>query len=286
LQVDREMKEEIQAKQRALEARLRECGRLLVAYSGGIDSAYLAYVAHRVLGNDMLAVLADSPSLARSQYADALAFAEEHAIPRRVIETAELENPDYARNAADRCFHCKDELFTVLERLRADEGFAAVAYGMNLDDRGDFRPGQRAASEHGVVAPLLDAKLSKAEIRELAREAGLRVWDKPASACLSSRVEYGRPVTREALSAVERAEELLRELGFRIFRVRHHGEIARIEVAREEMAALFADGVLDRITGEFKAQGFKFVTVDLEGYRSGSMNPVLPVSQLIAAGGK
>ena len=173
-----------------------------------------------------------------------------------------------------------------MEELRAREGFAAVAYGMNLDDRGDFRPGQRAATEHGVIAPLLDAQLTKAEIRELAREAGLRVWDKPASACLSSRIEYGRPVTRDALFAVERAEELLRELGFRIFRVRHHGEIARIDVARDEIAALFANGVMERITGEFKTLGFKFVTVDLEGYRSGSMNSVLPVSQLISAGGK
>jgi len=280
------MTEESQAKQKALEERLRQCGRLLVAYSGGIDSAYLAFAAHRVLGRDMLAVLADSPSLARSQFADAVAFADEHGIPLRVIETAELDNPDYARNAADRCFHCKDELFTVMEDLRAKDGFAAVAYGMNKDDQGDFRPGQRAAREHGVVAPLLDAGLGKGEIRELAREAGLRLWDKPASACLSSRVEYGRPVTRETLGQVERAEDCLRNLGFRVFRVRHHGEIARIEVAHDEMAGLFAAGVLDRVTAEFKALGFKFVTVDLEGYRSGSMNSVLPVSELIAAGGR
>ncbi len=280
------MREEIQGKQRALEAKLRECGRLLVAYSGGTDSAYLAYVAHRVMGQEMLAVMADSASLARSQYADALVFAQEHGIPLRILETAELDNPDYARNAADRCFHCKDELFTVMEQLRESEGFAAVAYGMNKDDQGDFRPGQRAAKEHGVVAPLLDAGLSKAEIRELAREAGLRVWDKPASACLSSRIEYGRPVTREALGQVEQAEDLLHELGFRVFRVRHHGEIARIEVAREEMKALFEPGVLERVNQELKELGFKFVTVDMEGYRSGSMNAVLPVSQLISAGGK
>jgi uncharacterized protein len=281
-----EMNAELHNKQLALEARLRGCGRLLVAYSGGIDSAYLAYIAHAVLGRDMLAVLADSASLARSQYADALAFAQEQSIPLRIIETAEVDNPDYARNAADRCFHCKDELFTVMERVRASEGYGAVAYGMNQDDRGDFRPGQRAAVEHGVVAPLLDAELNKAEIRDLAREAGLRIWDKPASACLSSRIEYGRPVTRETLAMVETAEELLRESGFRVFRVRHHGDIARIEVAREEMPALFADGVLDRLNREFKALGFKFVTVDLEGYRSGSMNSVLPVSQLISAGGQ
>src|SRR5690349_334450 len=268
------MTEQLQVQEKSLEERLRECGRMLVAYSGGIDSAYLAFVAHRVLGRDMLAVLADSPSLARAQYADAVAFAGEHEIPLRIIETAELDNPDYARNAGDRCFHCKDELFTVLEELRVKEGFAAVAYGMNKDDQGDFRPGQRAANAHGVVAPLLDAGLSKAEIRELAKKAGLRVWDKPASACLSSRVEYGRPVTRETLGQVERAEDFLREMGFRVFRVRHHGELARIEVARDEMPALFAAGSLDSITNRFKAIGFKFVTVDLEGYRSGSMNAV------------
>ena len=278
------MSDEIHNKQRTLQAKLRECGRLLVAYSGGTDSAYLAYEAHRVLGREMLAVIADSPSLARSQYSDALAFAEEQGIPLRVIETAELDDPEYVRNAADRCFHCKDELFTVMERLREAEGFDAVAYGMNQDDRGDFRPGQRAANEHGVVAPLVDAGLTKAEVRELAKEAGLRVWDKPASACLSSRIEYGRPVTREALEQVEQAEELLRLLGFRVFRVRHHGEIARIEVAREEMPLLFAN--LERVNRELKAVGFKFVTVDLEGYRSGSMNAVLPLSELASARGE
>jgi uncharacterized protein len=280
------MTEALHQKRLALEARLRDCGKLLVAYSGGIDSAYLAYVAHQVLGDAMLAVLADSASLARSQYADAVAFASEQGIPVRVIQTSELENPAYIRNASDRCFHCKDELFDVMDRLRREESFKAVAYGMNKDDRGDFRPGQRAAAEHGVVAPLLDADLGKAEIRELAREAGLRVWDKPASACLSSRIEYGRPVTREALSAVEGAEDRLRELGFRVFRVRHHGEIARIEVAREEMSGLFTAGVLEKITADLKALGFTFVTVDLEGYRSGSLNAVLPVSQLVSAGGK
>jgi uncharacterized protein len=213
-------------------------------------------------------------------------FAEENGIPLRVVQTAELEDPEYARNGADRCFHCKDELFAVMEKIRDDEGFGAIAYGMNKDDRGDFRPGQRAAKEHGVVAPLLEAELSKADIRELAHDAGLRVWDKPASACLSSRIEYGRPVTREALGAVESAEEILRGMGLRVFRVRHHGDIARIEVAREEMQALFAPGAVERVTSEFKALGFKYVTIDLEGYRSGSMNAVLPISELVSAGGK
>ena len=263
-----------------MENQLRHVGRLAVAYSGGVDSAFLAYVAYQVLGRDMLAVLADSPSLARSQYEDALRFAQEQQIPLRVIQTGELDNAEYARNSGDRCFHCKDELFTVLERIRAEEGFVAVAYGKNTDDEGDFRPGQRAAELHHVVAPLAEAGLSKAEIRELARSAGLRVWDKPASACLASRIEYGRPVTREALQAVERAEEALRQLGFHQFRVRHHGEIARIEIAREEMLAVLSDGVASRIVTEVKQAGFRFVALDLEGYRSGSMNALLPVSDV------
>ena len=180
---------------------LAASGRLLVAYSGGVDSAFLAWAAHEILGDQMLAVIADSPSLARTHLEDALAFAREAGIPVEVIETRELENPDYARNDAMRCFHCKDELFTVMEQYRATHGFDAIAYGVNIDDQGDFRPGQQAAREHHVLAPLLDAGLGKAEIRELAQQAGLRVWDKPASACLSSRIEYGRPVTPEALQS-------------------------------------------------------------------------------------
>jgi uncharacterized protein len=227
-------------------------------------------------------VIADSPSLARSQYDDALRFAQEQGIPLRVIETAELESPEYARNDANRCFHCKDELFTVMERIRAAEGYAAVAYGKNTDDDGDFRPGQRAAEMHQVVAPLAEAGLNKAEVRELARRAGLRLWDKPASACLASRIEYGRPVTQEALQAVERAEDALRGLGFHQFRVRHHGEIARIEIAREEMPAVFSNGMADRIAHGVKEAGFRFVALDLEGYRSGSMNALLPLGDVVA----
>ena len=187
---------QLTAKQDQLETRLRALGRTLVAYSGGVDSAYLAWIAHRALGAKMLAVIADSPSLARTQLADATAFAEEQGIPLEVIPTTELERPEYARNDASRCFHCKDELFTVMEAFREQHGFDAIAYGVNLDDQGDFRPGQQAARQHHVAAPLLDAALSKEDIRTLAREAGLRLWDKPASACLSSRIEYGRPVTR------------------------------------------------------------------------------------------
>src|SRR5450432_3729121 len=202
------------SKQAALSDRLRTLGRTLVAYSGGVDSAFLAWAAHQTLGEQMLAVIADSPSLARTHLADAIAFANEQAIPVEVIATSELDRPEYIRNDASRCFHCKDELFTVMEDLRQKRGFDSIAYGVNLDDQGDFRPGQAAAKRHHVAAPLLDAGLGKQDIREMARSAGLRVWDKPASACLSSRIEYGRPVTLEALSAVEQGEEALRGLGF------------------------------------------------------------------------
>jgi pyridinium-3,5-biscarboxylic acid mononucleotide sulfurtransferase len=268
------------AKSRRLEADLRELGRVLVAYSGGVDSGYLAWVAHRVLGHDMLAVIADSASLARTQLADALAFAEEQGIPVDVISTSELDRPEYARNDGQRCFQCKDELFTAMESLRAEKGFDTIAYGVNVDDQGDFRPGQQAAKLHHVAAPLLKAGLTKEDIRELARAAGLRIWDKPASACLSSRIEYGRPVTRESLEVVERGEEAIRALGFRQFRVRHHGDIVRIEIAREELERALNPAMTAQFTVIFKRLGFKFVTLDLEGFRSGSMNALLPVDQL------
>ena len=267
-----------------LEGELRRLGRLLVAYSGGVDSAYLAWIAHQVLGNDMLAVIADSASLARAQLSDALAFANEQGIPVEVISTSELDRPDYARNDGQRCFQCKDELFDVMEKLRAERGFDAIAYGVNLDDQGDFRPGQRAAKLHQVAAPLLAAGLTKSEIRELAREAGLRIWDKPASACLSSRIEYGRPVTREALDVVERGEDAIRALGFRQFRVRHHGDIVRIEIAREELSRALHPDMASEFTAIFKTLGFKFVTLDLEGFRSGSMNSLLPIDQVRRTG--
>src|SRR4029077_7292631 len=204
--------------------------------SGGVDSAFLAWAAHQVLGNDMLAVIADSASLARSQLADAIAFAREQGIPIEVIATAELDRPEYIRNDASRCFHCKDELFTVMESFRLAHDFDSIAYGVNVDDQGDFRPGQAAARQHHVAAPLLEAGLTKQEVRERARNAGLRIWKKPASACLSSRVEYGRAVTREVLDVIEQGEDALRNLGFRQFRVRHHGDIVRIEIARDELS--------------------------------------------------
>jgi pyridinium-3,5-biscarboxylic acid mononucleotide sulfurtransferase len=256
-------------------------GRTLVAYSGGVDSAYLAYAAHQALGTDMLAVIADSPSLARVQLEDAIAFAREQQIPLRVLPTFEMDRAEYARNDGARCFHCKDELFGTMEEFARKLGFQSIAYGVNVDDQGDFRPGQKAASQHRVAAPLLLAELSKREVRELAHQAGLRVWDKPASACLSSRIEYGRPVTREALEAVERGEDSLRELGFRQFRVRHHGEIVRIEIAREELPRALTLQMFSRLSGIFKALGFLYVTVDVDGFRSGSMNASLPAETLI-----
>ena len=270
-------------KREALNARLRTLGRTLVAYSGGVDSAFLAWAAYQVLGNDMLAVIADSASLARSHLADAIAFAREQGIPLEVITTAELDRAEYIRNDASRCFHCKDELFTVMESFRLARDFQSVAYGVNVDDKGDFRPGQAAATQHGVAAPLLEAELTKQEIRELARSAGLRIWEKPASACLSSRVEYGRAVTREVLSVIEQGEDALRNLGFRQFRVRYHGEIVRIEIAREELSRALTSEMAAEFARIFKSLGFKFVTLDLEGFRSGSMNSLLTTDQLTRA---
>jgi len=269
------------AKASRLQADLRRLGRVLVAYSGGVDSAYLAWATHRALGPDMLAVIADSPSLARTHLADAIALAEEQAIPLEVIPTSELDRAEYARNDGQRCFQCKDELFTVMEELRATRNFDTIAYGVNLDDQGDYRPGQQAANLHHVAAPLLKAGMTKQDIRELAREAGLRIWDKPASACLSSRIEYGRPVTREALEVVERGEDAIRTLGFRQFRVRHHGDIVRIEIDREELERALNPAMADQFAAIFKELGFKFVTLDLEGFRSGSMNALLPAEHLV-----
>jgi uncharacterized protein len=272
------------AKKRArLRSRLQSYQKLLVAYSGGIDSAYLAWEARQVLGANVVAVIADSPSLARAQLKDAVDFAQEQEIPLEILATSEMDRPDYVRNDGQRCFHCKDELFTVMEKFASDRGFDTIAYGVNLDDQGDFRPGQHAARNHGVAAPLLEAELTKQDIRQLAQDAGLRIWDKPASACLSSRIEYGRPVTREALAAVEGGEDALRALGFRQFRVRHHGQIARIEISREELPRALSPEMALEFVRIFKSLGFTYVTLDLEGFRSGSMNALLPLSTIRTA---
>jgi len=231
-----------------------------------------------------LAVIADSPSLPRKELAAAVAFAEAHSIPLRILETHEMERPDYIRNDSQRCFHCKDELFIAMEQLRAELGFATIAYGRNIDDSGDFRPGQKAAQLHHAAAPLAEAGLGKQTIRALAKAANLNVWDKPASACLSSRLEYGRPVTREALLQIEQAEAALHELGYRHLRVRHHGDLARVELDRNTLAQGLTLNMLNEITGAAKAAGFTYVTIDAEGYRSGSMNHVLPVELLLQSG--
>lgn len=274
----------LEQKNEALRARLAELGSLLVAYSGGTDSAFLAWTAHQVLGPHMLALLADSPSLPRRELKLAIEFAEQWRIPLKVVVTDEMSRPEYTRNDGARCFQCKDELFTVMEHERSALSFEHIAYGKNLDDESDFRPGQRAAEEHHVVAPLADAGLTKKEIRSLAQRFELSVWDKPAAACLSSRVEYGREVTRDALAAIEVGEEALRELGFRQVRVRHHGEIVRIEVSRDELDRAFSAEMAAKLVPIFKKLGFKYVTLDCEGYRSGSMNAVLPVEKIRMTG--
>ncbi|MGA2535726.1 MAG: ATP-dependent sacrificial sulfur transferase LarE [Terracidiphilus sp.] len=268
----------------ALESSLNGLGGLMVAYSGGVDSAFLAATAHRVLGARMLAVLADSPSLARRDFEQACEFARSLEMPLHIVATDELERPEYQRNDANRCFHCKDELFGVMGALGTKLGFSAIAYGMNADDTRDFRPGQRAAEQHAVLAPLAEAGLSKAEVRALAKAAGYPLWDRPAAPCLASRVEYGRTVTREVLEQVERSEDSLRQLGFRELRVRHHGDLARVEIARPELARALSMEMLDAITTALKLAGYQYVTLDCSGFRSGSMNAILPADILARRG--
>jgi uncharacterized protein len=266
---------ELQTKQQRLEERLGKLTSLIVAYSGGVDSAYLAHAAHHVLGRRMLAVTALSASYSARDRAEAEKCVSRFHFPHEFIETNELANPSYRANQADRCYFCKDELFEKLGTLARQRGFAAVAYGINADDLGDWRPGQQAAREHKILTPLLDAGLTKADIRELARRVDLPVWDRPASACLSSRIAYGIAVTPARLAVVEKGEEALRGLGFRQIRVRYHDQLVRLEISSEEMPRALDPAMAAKFVEVFKALGFKFVTLDLEGFRSGSMNSLL-----------
>jgi uncharacterized protein len=265
----------VRAKELALQRTLADLGSVIVAFSGGADSAYLAYLAKTVLGDRALAVTAESASYPDSHRALANRVAQEFQLAHEVIYTRELERPEYRANPANRCYYCKDELYHHLTALARARGFAVVVDGSNADDRGDYRPGRQAAREHGVRSPLDEAELSKDEIRLLSRHAGLPTWDVPASACLSSRIPYGEEVTEEKLRIIERAEDVLRDLGFRVFRVRHHDTLARLEISRDEMARALEPEVRDRIVRELKSAGYQHVTVDLQGYRLGSLNEAL-----------
>jgi uncharacterized protein len=259
-------------KEKFLLARLSEISSILIALSGGADSAYLAWAAQHALGKRALSLTALSPSFSEYDRAQVRDFVKALQVRHEFIETHELENPAYRANAADRCYFCKDELFSVLDGIARDRGFAAVAYGVNADDTLDFRPGHRAATEHLVLSPLLDVGLHKAEIRSLSHRARLPTWDRPASACLASRLPYGTQVTPERLALVERGEAALRELGFRQFRVRLHDQLARIEIAPDEMPRALSSEIAAAIAARLKAAGFAYVTLDLEGYRQGSLN--------------
>jgi len=270
---------EFDAKQAVLFARLAELPSLLIAVSGGADSAYLAWAAHQVLGERALSVTALSPSFSAYDRQELEKFVAHTGIHHEFVETHEFDHPAYRANAGDRCYYCKDELFSVLGKLAEEREFRAVAYGVNADDTSDFRPGHRAAAEHQVLAPLLEAGMRKAEVRWLSRRAGLPTWDRPASACLSSRLPYGIEVTPERLSLVERGEAALRELGFRQFRVRLHDRLARIEIAREELPRAMTEQMTREIAARLKAAGFLYVALDLEGYRQGSLNAALRAGQ-------
>lgn len=266
---------QLQQKQDRLIAQLREMERVLIAYSGGTDSAYLAWAAKVALGDNAIAITADSPSIPESHKRDAVHFAIHHGIRHEMVPTNEFDNPAYVANNPDRCFHCKDELFRVMDQIAEKRGFVNIVYGVNKDDLGDYRPGQKAAKIHQVKAPLVDVGLTKAEIRQLSREAGLETWDRPAAACLSSRIPYGTEVTPERIRVVEQGEEAVKALGFRQFRVRYHDKLVRLEISREEMEKALNLECAAEFTRIFKALGFHYVTIDLEGYRQGSLNAAL-----------
>ncbi len=262
-------------KEAALQERLRGAGRVIVAFSGGVDSSYLAVAAHAALGSDALAVTALSPSYPASHRRAAEEVVARFSLPHRFVETREMESAAYRANNPDRCYHCKSELFAVLGQLRDELAFDAVAYGVNTDDTGDFRPGHRAAAERGVLSPFLDVALSKTEIRALSRRRALPTADLPASACLSSRLPYGTEVTPERLAQVEAGEERLRALGFEQVRLRHHGDVARVEIDPAELPRALDPDVARAIVAAVKPLGFRFVSLDLEGYRTGALNESL-----------
>jgi uncharacterized protein len=264
-------------KEAALMARFVSAERVMVAFSGGVDSSYLAWAAHQALGDGALAVTAVSPSYPESHRVVAEEIVARFDLAHRFVDTHEMENPEYRANSSDRCYHCKTELFDKMDRLGEELGFKLVSYGVNTDDTSDFRPGHRAADEHGVLAPFLEVDLSKEEIRALSRAAGLPTADLPASACLSSRLPYGTEVTVERLGQVERGEQALRDLGFRQLRLRHHGELARVEIDPRELPRALDPVMAERIVAAIKPLGFRYVSLDLEGYRTGSLNEVLQI---------
>jgi uncharacterized protein len=264
-------------KERALRRLLSDFPSVLVAFSGGVDSAYLAWLAHDEIGDRALAVTADSASYPERHRAIALDVAQRFQLAHEIIHTDEMARPEYRANPANRCYYCKQELYTHLAAIAQARGVAVIADGNNADDRGDYRPGRQAAREFGVRSPLDEVGLTKAEIRELSRRAGLPTWDLPASACLSSRIPYHSEVTDEKLRMIERAEELLRDLGFRVCRVRHHDTVARIELGQDELSRALEPAVRDRLVSGFKDIGYKFVTLDLQGYRLGSLNESIPL---------
>ena len=263
------------AKEERLREIFRELDSVIVAYSGGVDSSYVAYVANAELGPRAVCITGQSASLPDYQRTEIENVVRKFGFHHEVIQTEELENPGYRANNPDRCFFCKDELYTKLESVARTRGIKNIVDGSTVDDLGDYRPGRRAASEHEVRSPLIEAGLTKTEVRELSRRATLPTWDKPASPCLSSRIAYGTTVTIERLSKVDRGEEILREFGFREFRVRHHDQLVRIEIAPAEMDRVLRKELIDELARRFRELGFKYVTLDLEGFRSGSMNEVL-----------
>jgi len=267
--------EVLRAKEEKLFSILRGFGQVIVAYSGGTDSAYLAWAADKVLGDKAIAITADSPSIPESHKRDAAEYAKTLGFRHEFVTTHEFDDPDYLRNDSQRCFHCKDEMFSRMNEVAQEKGIEHVIYGVNIDDLGDYRPGQEAAKKRNAKAPLVDAGLCKAEIRALSKQAGLPFWDRPATACLASRIPYGTEVTRERIRTVEEGEEAIKDLGFQQFRVRYHGELVRLEFGQTELAKALTVEMAPKLTAIFKALGFHYVTVDLEGYRQGSMNEVL-----------